>query len=506
MAIDKKTAAAELLRRRKSRESLTAFSNAIDIPGAPVNDDDDGWIFKPIETTVAKHHELILSKLQQITDGTLKRLMIFMPPGSAKSTYASVVFPPYYLGKFPNTKIILSSYGSDLARRHGRKARQIVLSPAYQSIFSCGINTATSAADEWALTNGSEYMSGGILSGITGNRANGIIIDDPVKGRAEADSETVQNSTWNAYQDDLLTRLVPGGWQVIIQTRWNENDLSGRILPADWAGESGDILCRDGNVWHVICLQAQCEREDDPLGREIGEYLWPEWFSAEHFAPFKRVTRTWNALYQQIPASETGDYFVRDWFKYYDRLPKHLNIYGASDYAVTEGGGDSTEHGVFGVDPNGDIYVVDWWHGKTSSDVWIEFQLDFIRQYKPILWTGEAGPIAKSVTPFLLQRMKDRRDYCRLEWLPSVHDKPTRARAFQALAASGKVYLPANREFATRLLRQLTRFPAGAEDDAVDTCSLMGRVIDMVWTPDNPDTEDNLDPNEEIGGGVGGYG
>jgi hypothetical protein len=122
----------------------------------------------------------------------------------------------------------LASYGSDLAKKHGRKARQIVRSEDFKAVFKTTISKDTSAADEWAAENGSGYLAGGILSGITGHRAHGIIVDDPVKGREAADSEAIQKKTWDAYNDDLRTRLIPGGWEIIIQTRWSDNDLSGR--------------------------------------------------------------------------------------------------------------------------------------------------------------------------------------------------------------------------------------------------------------------------------------
>lgn len=485
-------AARELLRRRLARKSLIGFANSIDIPGAPVSDDPEEWMFRPIETSVAKHHEIIMSTLDEVANGTLKRVMLFLPPGSAKSTYASVVFPAYFLGKVPNSKIIAASYGSDLAKRMGRKARQIIRSKAYEPVFNAKLSSETSAADEWALSNGSEYMAGGILSGMTGNRAHGLIIDDPIKGRQDADSEIIRNRTWVAYQDDLLTRLIPGGWQVIIQTRWHEDDLAGRILPKDWSGESGDIVCRDGETWRVVCIQAQCERADDPVGRQIGEYLWPGWFSEKHFAQFKRVPRTWNALYQQIPASEEGDYFRTECCQWYETRPKHLRIYGASDYAVTDGGGDFTEHGIFGVDPNDDLYILDWWYGQTTSDVWVEEKLDLVQRHKPIAWYGEAGPIRRAVEPTLLRRSRERRVYCDFQWLASITDKPTRARGFQSRWAMRKVYLPANSvnaPWAARLLRQLSRFPAGAEDDGVDVCSLIGRALDSIFGASVPTVE-----------------
>lgn len=403
--------------------------------------------------------------------------MIFMPPGSAKSTYASVVFPSWAMGKNPGLQIILACYGSDLARKQGRRTRQIVKTPRYKAIFGAEIVHDNRAADEWSLDNGSEYMAGGILSGLTGNRADGIITDDPVKGRQEADSEATQRSVKDAYDDDLKTRLKPGGWEIIIQTRWHENDLSGQILPDRYDGESGWIDCRDGQKWYVLCLPAVCERDDDPLERKQGEILWPEWFTNEHFNRFKNNPRTWSALYQQKPQPDEGTYFKREWFHWYEDAPKHIRTYGASDYAVSEGKGDFTEHGIFGVDPDDDIYILDWWSGQTAADEWIDAKCKLIKGYSPLLWGGEAGPIRKAVEPFLIKRMMELKAYCQIEWVASVRDKPTRARSFQARAAMGKVYLP-NNEIGHRLLDQLLRFPAGSFDDAVDVCALFGQMLD----------------------------
>jgi hypothetical protein len=191
----------------------------------------------------------------------------------------------------------------------GRRTRSIIKQKRFKGIFNCELTTESSAAQEFSLTNGSEYIATGILGGVTGNRANGIIIDDPVKGREQADSPTIRDKTWDAYNDDLKTRLIPGGWVVIIQTRWHEDDLAGRILPEDWKGESGPIMCRDGNVWEVVCLQARCEVQNDPLGRKIGEYLWPQWFTEKHWAQFQNNVRTWASLYQQLPRPLEGTLF-----------------------------------------------------------------------------------------------------------------------------------------------------------------------------------------------------
>lgn len=480
MAYSPEQAAAEILKRKRARESLVDYTKAIIVPGKPVSDDDNEWVFAPIETGLAAHHMLMLDVLERVITGTLPRAMLFLPPGSAKSTYGSVVAPTWAMGRHAGTKIILASYGSDLARKHGRRARQIVKSDEYRAIFGTGISRDTAAADEWALDNGSEYLACGILSGITGNRAQGIIIDDPVRGRQDADSEAVQKSTWDAYQEDLRTRLVPGGWEIIIQTRWNEQDLSGRILPEDYDGQSGLIRCRDGRDWYIVCLPAQCERSDDPLGRAIGEYLWPEWFTEDHFKPFKAQARTWSALFQQRPQPDEGTFFQRDWFKRYreGEQPTNLYIYGASDYATKADEGDYTEHGIIGVDEHGDLWIRDWWYKQATSDVWIDAQLDLVASWEPFTWFEEAGPIKRAVAPLQARRMDERGIFCRLEFIPSVSDKPTRARGFQARAASGKVHILTG-EWGDRLIDQCLRFPTGAHDDAVDTMSLFCMALDQ---------------------------
>lgn len=242
------------------------------------------------------------------------RLMLLMPPGSAKSTYASVVFPSYYLGEEGRRRLILTSYGADLARKMGRRTRSIIRQARYKRIFDATLSDESSAAEQFLLTNGSEYMASGLLGGITGNRADGAIVDDPVSGREDAESETMRQKTWDAYHDDLLYRLVPGGWLVLIMTRWNADDIAGRILPEEWNGESGEFDCRDGRRWRVLSLQAKCETTTDPLNRKLGEYLWPQWFDREYWIEAERNPRTWNSLFQQRPRPTEGAYFTTDMF------------------------------------------------------------------------------------------------------------------------------------------------------------------------------------------------
>jgi predicted phage terminase large subunit-like protein len=188
-------------------------------------------------------------------------------------------------------------------------------------------------------------------------------------------------------------------------------------------------------------------------------------------------------LYQQDPAPEDGDYFKREYFNDYGSAPTGMHYYGASDYAVTEGDGDFTEHGIFGLDANGDLYLMDWWRAQAASNVWIEKQCDLIGQYEPLIWFGESGPIKKAIEPFLKRRMQERMTPCRLEWLPSIADKVVRARPFQARAAMGNVFIPKSAPWLPDLMSQLMRFPAGKYDDGVDVCSLIGRGLEHARPP-----------------------
>jgi predicted phage terminase large subunit-like protein len=485
--LDAQQAASILAERRAARIDLASYASRVPVPGSPIDDADENARIPLIESQQAEHHRLILREMQRCMQTRHGRLMVMAPPGSAKSTYATVVGPSWFLGTQTDRRVILASYGGDLARRHGRRTRQLLRSAESSGILQATIADDSRAADDFALTNGSEYIACGILGGVTGNRAHGIVIDDPIKGREAADSQVVRDTTFAAYEDDLLTRLIPGGWVVIIQTRWHEDDIAGRILPERWSGESGDILCRDGNVWRVLCLQAECQSPSDPLGRRVGDMLWPEWFDARHWEQFRRNRRTWSSLYQQIPAPAEGILFRADDMATYDRAPDDLRIIGGSDYAVTPDGGDWTEHGVAGIAPDGGVYLLDWWRGQTGPETWIERKIDMMARWKPLAWFGEAGPIRRAVESRMRQRMAERQVSCRLEWLASITDKQTRAQSIIATAGMGRVFWP-RAAWVPELQRQCLVFPAGQPDDGVDTLSVMGRGIDTLGRALKPQT------------------
>lgn len=444
----------------------------------------------------AGHHKLIADALERVERGECKRLMIFMPPRHGKSELASRRFPAWFLGRNPDRSIIAASYGSDLADDFGREVRDIFASRLFSNVFDVRLAANSKAASRWHTSGRGGYVAAGVGTAVTGRGAHVLLIDDPFKDRQDADSEVVRERVWRWYTSTAYTRLEGDvsaailedddlwsdflneidageaepfeGAIVLIQTRWNEDDLGGRLLVAQEKG---------GDQWEVLDL---------PAISENGDALWPEKFSAERLRRIQAAIgpRDWSALYQQRPSPDEGTFFQRAWFgaghgyEEPQAAKRERHIYITSDFAVTDDGGDFTEHGVWGYGADDVLRQVDWWHGQTTSDVWVEKLIDLIKKWGPLCYFGEQGVIEKAIRPMLTRRMRERKINCRLEWIPSISDKPTRARSFQARASMGKVSLLTD-ERGERLKSQLLTFPAGKYDDAVDTCSLMGMVIDQ---------------------------
>lgn len=456
LQISRPEAARELLRRRSARRSLTEFARASGYEPAP-------------------HHKLLIAELEALERGDVDTLLVFMPPGSAKSTYVNFLFPAWFVARNPKLNVITASHSSELAERWGRKTRNLLMEST--TLMNVVLSNDSTAAYRWATSEGGEYYAVGVGVGIAGFRADLGIVDDPFGSREDAESKRIRQKVWDWFIDDLTSRLKPGARRVVMHTRWHDDDLAGRFI------KQLDSL---GRSYRLLSLPAEA-LENDPLGRSPGDMLWddPNGYNYGSVLRARKQDsdpRTWNSLYQQNPIPDEGDYFKAEWLKPYDRTPARetLRIYGGSDYAVTADGGDYTVHAVVGLDPDGRMYLLDLWRKQAASDEWVEAFCDLVLKWRPMAWAEEQGQIKSGVGPFLERRMRERKAYVVREQFPTRGDKAVRAQSIRGRMALEGLYVPSQATWRAEFESELLRFPAGVHDDQVDALGLVGQLLDKM--------------------------
>lgn len=264
------------------------------------------WDWEP------EHWKLIADKLMRVERGEIKRLMIFSPPRHGKSELGTIHFPAWYMMRNPDRRVILTSYAANLADTFSRRIRAIFRDHAY-NLFGVSIASDSAKVDEWDIEgHHGKLIAAGVGGPITGQGASLLIIDDPLKNAEEANSPTMRQKIWDWFVSTAYTRLEPDGAIVLTLTRWHEDDLAGRLMKQ--MGEE------DGEHWEILNLPALAEAKD-PLGREVGEALWPSRFNVQTLLRIKRAVGSyvWSALYQQRPQDLHGGGFKAFWFKWYTK-------------------------------------------------------------------------------------------------------------------------------------------------------------------------------------------
>jgi predicted phage terminase large subunit-like protein len=426
----------------------------------------------------AQHHLLLCDELEALSRGDIDRLAIFMPPGSAKSTYASMLFPPWFLGQHPKATILATSHTYELAEHWSRRARNLV--ETHGRALGIEVDPQTRSAGLWLTIQGGQFFAAGVGGAIAGWRADLGLIDDPVRSREDAESKTVQQRNWNWYRYDFIPRLKPKARRLLIQTRWSEGDLAGMILDDE------------AEAWRVIELKMEAE-DNDPLGRSPGERLWPDWFTGRQVEEAKRNPRVWAALYQQRPAPETGDFFRRTWLHPVPRrqLPpmKELRIYGASDYATGGGGSDYTVHMVMGIDPEDRPWLLELWRERATTDLWIEAWCRLVKHYSPLSWAEERGQILSGVGPYIERRARELKAFTDRQQFSSRFDKAIRAQSMRGYIATMGLWYAEDSSWRELFEHELLTFPASRHDDQVDALGLIGQLLDFALQGTRPKKE-----------------
>lgn len=419
----------------------------------------------------AAHHIHLLQHIQKVVDGELihpdtgdkcSNLIFLLPPGSGKSKYLSVDSIPWVIQRKPRMPVLVCSHAADLIQGFSYEARDAIKEE--YNILGYGLRADSQSVSEWDTTSGSTYRCRGVGAGLSGVRAYFAAIDDFLGKREDADSKLIRDKQWAWYWNDFFPRVIPGGVQVIVANRQHEDDLVGRLLE------------KQADQWVVVKLPFFAE-ENDPLKREIGAPLWPEWYDAKKVAEIKQLQimepRTYAGLFQQRPAPEEGNYFKKDMLRTYtqdeyDKLMRlNPRIYIGCDFAVSEEK-DANRCAFIpvAVAPDGLLYVLpDVFWKQAGSEESTRAWLDLMKRRSPQVVWAEKGHISKSIGPFLKQMMIDEHTYAYIEEVTPVRAKDVRARSIQAMMSIGRVRFPSFASWWTAAEHEMLTFPGGKTDD-----------------------------------------
>ena len=408
---------------------------------------------------LARHHRFLLGALTDVAEGTCDRLMVLMPPGTAKSTYCSVLLPPWWLHCHPGHSIIAAAHTETLAHHFGRRARAKLAE--HKSTLGLELARDERAAGRWSVGAGGEYFAAGVRGPIVGRRADLVLIDDPVKSQAEAESPGLRETLWSWFQSDLTTRLRPKGRIILVMTRWHEDDLAGRLLQSD-------------DSWRVIRLPALAEA-GDPLGRSLGEALWPEWESAEQLGRKQRSMgeRRWSALYQQRPRPDAETMFRIGAVTALDQVPSVSRAVRAWDLAATEAGHGRDPDWTVGLKlarlDGGGLCVLDVVRLRGGPLAVERAILQTAEQDGHAVTIGlpqDPGQAGKQQVTYLTGLLEG----WRVVASPETGSKVIRAGPVSAQIEAGLLSV-SKASWNTALLDELRDFPHGTKDDQVDALS-----------------------------------
>ena len=448
---------AEIIRRAENELKIReARNNLLSFISVTYKDYKIGWVHQEICETLDNF-------LKDLIDGKRPRLIITMPPRSGKSEIVSRRFPAYFLGKYPDLSIISVSYSASLAEDFSRDVQRIIDSDDYKKIFP---NTKLSDKKDKNYKRTSDffeivdhkgvYCSAGVGGSITGKGCDILIIDDPIKNRQEANSETVRKKIYDWYSSTAYTRLSPIGGVIMMCTRWHLDDLIGKVLSD-----------KNQKPFHVISYPAIAEH-DEPH-RKQGEALHPERFSLEILNEIKSTLSTadWLSLYQQKPVPEGGAIFETSKIRYYDESsePKRFDqIVGSWDMTFKENKTSDFVVGQLWGRKGADFYLLDMVRDRMDFVKTLKVFINFANKHKKCnCWLVEDKANGTAIISTLKKHISG------IIPITPKESKQERAYAITPYLEAGNIFFPKNQNFTKDLEEEMLQFPAGAHDDTVDS-------------------------------------
>ena len=410
-----------------------------------------------------RHHKIMADAFERVASGELKRLIINMPPRHTKSEFASYLFPAWFLGKYPQKKIIQTAHTAELAVGFGRKVRNLVNSADYQAVFPTKLSSDSKAAGRWNTDRGGDYFAIGVGGAVTGKGADVLIIDDPhSEQEAMLGNPDVYDRVYEWYGSGPRQRLQPGGAIVVVMTRWSKRDLTGQIL--------NNAAKRSDDEWEVI---------EFPALMPSGNPVWPEFWSQKELEAIKAEipVSKWEAQYQQNPTSEEGAIIKREYWKIWehDYPPSCEFIIQSWDTAFEKNNRADfsvcTTWGVFYRDnengePIPNIILLDCFKERMEFPELKRKAYELYQEFNPdtlVIEKKAAGaPLIYELRAIGVPLS---------EYTPNKgSDKIARVNAISDLFASGYVWCPETR-WAEEVMEECASFPNGEHDDIVDSTS-----------------------------------
>ena len=448
--------------------------------------------FQMPEYQTPAHIQLLAHKLEEVERGNIKRLAIFMPPRHGKSQLTSQFFPAWYLGRNPSKFVIATTYAQDLADDFGRSVRNQIQDEDYNRIFNdCTLSKDSSSVRRFHTTGSGVYYAVGAGGAITGRGAHLLLIDDPIKGREDADSDAMRSNLIDWYRSTAYSRLMPGGSIILIQTRWHEDDLAGWILRET-----------SHEPWEVIELPAVLdEKASKILKRPKGQALWPEAYDKKRLEEIKKTagSREWNSLYMQRPSAEEGNILKRYWWKEWkeDNPPECNYILQSWDTAYTvKSTSDYSAVTTWGIFEHNGIQNAILLSARRERWEFPELKSEAIKLYNE--FRPDVVLIEAKASGWSLIQELQRAGIPITPFNPKKADKKTRAHSVTPLFESGRVWYPSSKYWAEDVINQCAQFPSSNYDDLVDsTTQALMRLIQGLFVEHPQDIP--LEPSAPTG-------
>ena len=412
---------------------------------------------------VGPHHLKLAEIFEAVANGQKKRVIVNIAPRHGKSELISYLAPAWFLGKYPQKKIIMASHTADLAVNFGRRVRNLVGSDSYKDVFpNVELQADSKSASRWGTNFGGEYFAIGVGGALAGRGADLFIIDDPhSEQEAKTGRPDVFLPAWEWFQSGPLQRLMPGGAIIVVMTRWSKLDLTGQIVSQMERNE-------DVDPWEVI---------EFPAIKDDGEPLWPEFWPIEELLAKKAALdiRYWNAQYMQQPTSEEGALIKREWWQIWDKeTPPQCEFTIMSLDAAQEANNRAdynalTTWGVFFNEETNNYNIILLNAIKKRLE-FPELKAMVLEEYKE--WEPDAFMVEKKSNGAALYQEFRRMGIPATEFTPGKgQDKISRVNAISDLFSSGIVWAP-DRRWAKEVIEECNDFPAGTNDDLVDSTTL----------------------------------